>query len=78
MIWFWLQKIILYLLCLNNFPYTALAKVTSECVKRGRHGHDAILVLDCSERMKGRKFEALKTAAIEYVNGRDAFIYKMY
>ncbi|XP_052100426.1 uncharacterized protein LOC127734540 isoform X1 [Mytilus californianus] len=33
---------------------------------RGRH---ITLVLDISERMKGRKFEAMKTAAVQYIEG---------
>ncbi|XP_052100425.1 uncharacterized protein LOC127734539 [Mytilus californianus] len=43
-------------------------KQNSSFIKRGG-GRHITLVLDISERMKGRKFEAMKTAAVQYIEG---------
>ncbi|XP_076101638.1 uncharacterized protein LOC143071297 [Mytilus galloprovincialis] len=47
----------------------ALVRLQSRMVKRGRQGHDVTLVLDCSERMRGAKFDIMIDAAKTYVNG---------
>ncbi|OPL20665.1 hypothetical protein AM593_00735, partial [Mytilus galloprovincialis] len=43
--------------------------ILSGKIQRGRHGHDVILVLDCSDRMRGQKFTIMIEAAKTYVNG---------
>jgi len=49
--------------------FLAFTKVKSGRIKRGRHGHDVILVLDISKRMEGSKFESMKYTALQYVEG---------
>ena len=49
--------------------FLALTKMKSGRIKRGRHGHDVILVLDISRRMEGSKFESMKYTALQYVEG---------
>ncbi|CAC5366427.1 unnamed protein product [Mytilus coruscus] len=47
----------------------AMVRLQSGMVKRGRHGHDVTLVLDCSQRMKGPKFDIMIKTAKTYVTG---------
>ncbi|XP_063433137.1 uncharacterized protein LOC134715128 isoform X2 [Mytilus trossulus] len=47
----------------------AMFRLQSGMVKRGRHGHDVTLVLDCSERMRGQTFDSMIEAAKTYVAG---------
>ncbi|XP_063435638.1 uncharacterized protein LOC134716557 [Mytilus trossulus] len=47
----------------------SLVKLQSGTIQRGSHGHDITLVLDCSGRMRGKKFTIMIEAAKEYVNG---------
>lgn len=49
--------------------FLALTKVKSGRIKRGRNGHDVILVLDISKRMEGSKFESMINTALQYVEG---------
>ena len=52
------------------FLFVALIRLQSGAVKRGRRGYDYTLVLDCSEHMKGHKFDVMIAAAKQYVNGK--------
>lgn len=54
---------------MHLFFFKALVKLQSGKIQRGRHGHDVILVLDCSDRMRGQKFTIMIEAAKTYVNG---------
>ncbi|XP_052100273.1 uncharacterized protein LOC127734448 [Mytilus californianus] len=47
----------------------AWVRLQSGMVERGRHGHDVTLVLDCSERMRGQKFDIMIETAKNYVTG---------
>ncbi|XP_052100278.1 uncharacterized protein LOC127734449 isoform X2 [Mytilus californianus] len=47
----------------------SLVKLQSGKIQRGSHGHDITLVLDCSGRMRGKKFTTMIEAAKKYVNG---------
>ncbi|VDI05811.1 Hypothetical predicted protein [Mytilus galloprovincialis] len=47
----------------------SLVKLQSGTIQRGSHGHDITLVIDCSGRMRGKKFTTMIEAAKEYVNG---------
>ncbi|OPL33625.1 hypothetical protein AM593_00474, partial [Mytilus galloprovincialis] len=47
----------------------AMVRLRSGRIKRGRRGQDVTLVLDCSERMRGQKFDCMIEAAKTYVTG---------